>query len=159
VLVSTDAERDTIKIVDFGLAKIADEATGASEMTTMGRVVGTPAYLSPEQASGQAVGPPSDIYSLGVILYHARAGRKPFEGTTLALLARHIGEMPAPLGDEPVDRLIMSLLVKRPGDRPDAATLVARFAALADDGLRFVVSAPARGDADATASLGPERES
>jgi serine/threonine-protein kinase len=141
VLVALGAEADIVKIVDFGLAKMADEPPGGSELTTLGRVLGTPAYLSPEQARGQPAGPRSDVYALGVLLYRARSGRKPFAGPTLALLARHISEPPAPLGDGPLDRLILGLLDKEPGDRPDAADLIERFAALADGCPRLVVEA------------------
>jgi serine/threonine-protein kinase len=141
VLVATGAEGDTVKIVDFGLAKLADEPPGGSGLTTVGRVLGTPAYLSPEQASGQPAGPPSDVYALGVLLYRARSGVKPFTGPTLALLARHISEAPPPLGDEPLDRLILELLEKPPARRPPAAALVERFGRLADGGLRLVVEA------------------
>jgi serine/threonine protein kinase len=93
----------------------------------MGRVFGTPAYISPEQASGRGSNARSDVYALGVILYRARSGRKPFEGSALELLAAHIGKAPPPLGDEPLDRLILTLLAKRDDERPDAAGVIASF--------------------------------
>jgi len=134
VLIAVGSEVDVVKIVDFGLAKITDELSEGSELTTTGRVMGTPAYLSPEQASGQAAGPKSDVYALGVLLYRARSGHKLFDGPALTMLARHIGAAPPPLGDSALDRLIMGLLAKAPADRPDAASLAKRFAVLADDG-------------------------
>jgi serine/threonine protein kinase len=158
VLVAAGPEADTVKIVDFGLAKMADEPAGGSELTTVGRVLGTPAYLSPEQASGQPAGPPSDVYALGVLLYRARSGSKPFAGPTLALLARHIGEPPPPLGDAPIDRLILELLDKQPGRRPSAAALVARFAALADGGARLVLEAVEAQPSSATDATGSDSE-
>jgi serine/threonine protein kinase len=66
-----------IKIADFGLAKKSDSIT---MITQLGKVMGTPAYMSPEQAAGRPVGPPSDIFSLGVVAYELLSRRKPFEG-------------------------------------------------------------------------------
>jgi len=68
-----------IKIADFGLAKKSDSIT---MITQLGKVMGTPAYMSPEQAAGRPVGPPSDIFSLGVAAYELLSRRKPFEGKT-----------------------------------------------------------------------------
>jgi hypothetical protein len=124
---------DVAKIVDFGLAKIVGEAFGGGEVTTMGRVFGTPAYIAPEQASGRPATAKSDVYALGAILYRARAGRKPFEGSALELLAAHIGQGPPPLGDGALDRLISSLLEKNPAARPDAAAVNERFLPFAGD--------------------------
>jgi serine/threonine protein kinase len=122
---------DVAKIVDFGLAKIVGEPFPGGDVTTMGRVFGTPAYIAPEQASGRGATDKSDIYALGVMLYRARAGRKPFDGSALELLAAHIGQTPPPLGDEPLDRLILSLLTKSPEARPGADAVIARFLPLA----------------------------
>jgi serine/threonine protein kinase len=66
-----------IKIADFGLARKSDSAT---MITQHGKVVGTPAYMSPEQAAGRPIGPPSDIFSFGVVAYELLSRRKPFEG-------------------------------------------------------------------------------
>jgi predicted Zn finger-like uncharacterized protein len=87
-------EQDQPQIMDFGLAKrVNDDAA----MTTDGSILGTPAYMSPEQARGKLaeVGPHSDQYSLGVVLYELLTGQKPFEGQTHAVIARVIGEEPA----------------------------------------------------------------
>ncbi len=124
VLITRSAAGDVAKIVDFGLAKIIGDQPGGVDLTTMGRVFGTPAYISPEQASGRGASAKSDAYALGVILYRARTGRKPFDGSPLELLARHISDEPPPLGDDPIDRLILSLLAKSPAARPDAGAVV-----------------------------------
>jgi serine/threonine protein kinase len=140
VLVKKGNEGDCAKIVDFGLAKIVDEPRMAAEQTTLGRVFGTPAYLSPEQAAGAPIDVRSDLYSLGVLLYRARAGYKPFEGTVLELIASHINELPPPLGDTPIDALIMRLLEKDPARRPDAQTLLTALMPLAGGGTRFEIA-------------------
>jgi serine/threonine protein kinase len=82
-------------LTDFGLARQTDDKEG---LTSEGVVLGTPAYMAPEQASGQprAVGPWTDLYSLGVILYQMLTGRLPFEGTALKVMAQIVHES-APL--------------------------------------------------------------
>src|SRR5207248_1691626 len=72
-------ETGHVLVTDFGIAKAAQEAS-ASQLTTEGMVVGTPHYMSPEQATGEQVDNRSDIYALGVVLYQMLAGTPPFEG-------------------------------------------------------------------------------
>jgi serine/threonine-protein kinase len=81
-------------LTDFGVARIAD--SGAQ--TASGALIGTPAYMSPEQARGMSIDKRTDIYALGVMLYEMLAGRLPFEGETQAsILLKHITEIPQPL--------------------------------------------------------------
>ena len=75
---------DVVKLADFGIAKAAEQ----SDITKVGSVVGTAAYLSPEQARGEPAGPASDLYALGVVSYQLLAGRLPFEAPSLTVLAR-----------------------------------------------------------------------
>ena len=83
VVVSGDGR---LKVTDFGIAR-----AGASQMTEVGSIVGTAQYLSPEQARGEVVGPPSDLYSVGIVLYEMLTGRVPFEGdSAVAIAMKHL---------------------------------------------------------------------
>ena len=83
-----------VKLADFGIAK----ATEQSSITQVGSVLGTAAYLAPEQARGEASGPRSDLYALGVVAYQLLSGRLPYEATSLSELAlKQQRELPAPL--------------------------------------------------------------
>jgi tRNA A-37 threonylcarbamoyl transferase component Bud32 len=116
------ADELTPKVTDFGLAKL----TEGEVHTVEGTVMGSPHYMSPEQAEGGPIDHRTDIYSLGVILYQMLAGKVPFEGDIASVLAQHIRKPPPPLrkvaSDNPVsaklDRLVMAMLAKRPEDRP-----------------------------------------
>lgn len=89
MLTRDDEGTETIKVLDFGVARFLEPRGDADRASTdSGQVVGTPRYVSPEQAAGQEVGPPSDLYSLAVILFEHLAGRAPFEGETHTETAR-----------------------------------------------------------------------
>jgi peptide/nickel transport system substrate-binding protein len=116
----------SVVIIDFGIA--ASDAV--TRLTAAGTVMGTAAWMSPEQAAGQAATPASDIYALGVVAYECLAGRRPFEGEhPHSILLKHLHEEPPTLtGDIPpaaVD-LVARALAKEPPDRwPSAADLAA----------------------------------
>jgi serine/threonine-protein kinase len=109
----------TVKVMDFGIARAVD-----STLTKTGSVMGTPAYMSPEQASGWKIDGRSDIFSLGVILYELLTGRRPFSGDTFpSLMFAIIKEDPAPpsLVDPSIstgwDTIVMKALAKTREER------------------------------------------
>jgi eukaryotic-like serine/threonine-protein kinase len=94
------SDEGTVKLADFGIAKAGD---AVSRITQVGSVLGTAAYLSPEQAAGEEAGPPSDIYSLGVVTYQLITGRLPYEAQSLTELALKQQRERPPLLDEAVE--------------------------------------------------------
>ncbi|WP_404445058.1 protein kinase [Microbacterium marinum] len=117
-----------VKITDFGIARIADQVP----LTATGQVMGTVQYLSPEQASGHAASPATDIYSLGIVAYELLAGRRPFTGESqVAIAMAQINDTPPPLPEtvaDPVQRFVMSMIAKKPEERPASTSAVARAA-------------------------------
>ena len=117
-----------VKITDFGIARIADQVP----LTATGQVMGTVQYLSPEQASGHAASPSTDVYSLGIVAYESLAGKRPFTGESqVAIAMAQINEQPPPLQATvpiPVQNLVMAMIAKKPADRPSSAATVARAA-------------------------------
>jgi serine/threonine protein kinase len=119
--------RDHVKVVDFGIAKLEENNPNSkrSFQTRTGIVCGTPEYMSPEQARGHVLDPRSDIYALGVMLYHLVTNRLPFEAASpIEVVSRHISDPPIPpsmyRGDlpEPLERLILTMMEKDRENRP-----------------------------------------
>ena len=136
-----------VKILDFGIAR----ADGTAARTTTGTVLGTPAYLSPEQAAGHPAGPQSDLYSLGCVLFEMLTGSPPFTAESqVALAYRQVHDDPGPPSARrpglpaSLDQLTARLLAKDPAARPASA-------AAARAGLLAVLAQ------DATAVLPPAR--
>jgi serine/threonine protein kinase/tetratricopeptide (TPR) repeat protein len=117
-----------VKLLDFGLARPEIDGTysGESDVTRAGVVLGTPRYMAPEQASGDALDPRSDLFSAGAIIFETLAGRPAFGGRTIAeiLHATRYEHPPALTGSAAVaamDRVIRRAMAKRPGDRHPSA--------------------------------------
>jgi hypothetical protein len=122
---------DRITLVDFGIAVAKPGNADATRLTANG-LIGTPHYMSPEQAHGEVVDARADLYALGCLLFELVTGTTPFEGSGFEVLLAHLGR-PAPLPSsknpdvpECVDRLCAALMQKKPEDRPaNADALVA----------------------------------
>ena len=133
VLVQDEDDPFFVKLVDFGIAKVMESR--ASNLTETGVILGTPYYMSPEQARGDQIDHRSDIYALGVMMYRAFTGKLPFVAdTAMGVLTRHLTEqpeLPSRVAEvEPaLERLIMRCLEKKP---------IARFQTMGDvaDALR-----------------------
>ncbi len=122
LLVSVDGR---VKIADFGVARALNNARTRAVVTVSGTTIGTPAYMSPEQALGEPLTPACDLYSLGVIAWEMFAGAPPFAqtDTPVAVLYRHVHEEVPPVRsanpevDEHIERWIARMLAKDPADR------------------------------------------
>ena len=117
VIVSGD---DRVEVTDFGIARAAGDTT----MTASGSVLGTPQYISPEQAADRPVGPPSDVYSAGVMLFETLTGEVPLSGSSpVAIVMRHLSEdVPAPGSLRPglpadLDRIVARATARDPQHR------------------------------------------
>ena len=126
VLVGRDG---VTRVADFGIASLSEEAG----LTTVGTVMGTAAYMAPEQAEAQPLSYATDLYAVGIVLYEMLTGRLPFDApTTYGLIVAHLHSTPAPPSFRApmqdiapaLDAVVMRALAKRPDDRfPDARTM------------------------------------
>jgi eukaryotic-like serine/threonine-protein kinase len=142
----------TLVLTDFGIARSA----GAAQLTAAGSVLGTAAYISPEQAMGEQASRLSDVYALGVVAYQCLAGRRPFEGEQpLEIAMRHVREVPPPLPpDTPptVRAIVERAMAKDPAARWPTASAFAAVARRA--AAELAAAAPARpGGPPATAQV------
>jgi eukaryotic-like serine/threonine-protein kinase len=110
---------DRAKLTDFGVASIRDDA----KLTATGHIIGSPAYMAPEQARGDRVGPPADLWALGATLYFAVEGVSPFPGTSAIAVATAVvhGQRRQPTRSGPLTDIIDRLLRKEAGQRPTAS--------------------------------------
>ncbi|MBV9292088.1 MAG: serine/threonine protein kinase [Frankiales bacterium] len=150
VLISTDGR---VHLADFGIARLVD----AAHETRTGDVLGTPAYFAPEQVAGEAVGPPADIYALGIVLIECLTGKRPFEGTAMEVaMARLARDPDVPEAFGPDWRDLLSAMTRRnPGDRPAATAVADGLRAIADGGSldRTVAMPPVTAATTATTAM------
>jgi serine/threonine-protein kinase len=123
VVTEIGGEPDFVKLLDFGIAKHGSASESAA-ITNAGMLIGTPAYMSPEQASSGQVDCRADLYGLGAVLFYALTGRPLFSGSAGMLVAAHLsGVPPVPSAYSPhfihplLDAAVRTCLAKKPGDR------------------------------------------
>jgi eukaryotic-like serine/threonine-protein kinase len=133
IIVARDGERETAKLVDFGIARWASGRGGSTVTTTGSLVIRMPHYSSPEQCRGEEVDARSDIYSLGCVVYQMLTGRVPFDAPSpMAVLIKHVTEPPEPPAavrpevPASLDRSVLHALEKAPADRYQSAGEFAR---------------------------------
>lgn len=125
VYLTGDLSVPVAKVIDFGISKIRDEPGSGPALTKTGMIMGTPAYMSPEQARGERVDHRADIYAVGAILYCALTGKRPFDrgDPTATLTAVLVEDPPRPRSLEPsipeaLELVIQRAMAKSPADRP-----------------------------------------
>ncbi len=149
MLMRVAGDSSFVKVLDFGIAaKLADANDRDEKLTEMGMIMGTPTYMSPEQAHGKPLDERSDIYALGVLMYEALTGRVPFEGDQpMTVLVKHINDPPRPPREvapeagisHALEKVVLRCLEKEPVLRPQScaelAELLAKALAQPDGGL------------------------
>jgi serine/threonine protein kinase len=123
IMVVGEEGAETIKLMDFGIARLRDVAT-TSRLTRPDVIMGTPAYMAPEQAEGKEISERTDIYALGIVFYEMLSGQVPFKApTAAAVLLKQVQEIPVPLRKlrrevpTEIERIVMQALEKKPERR------------------------------------------
>ena len=127
VLITEDGR---VHLADFGIARLVDSA----HQTRTGDVLGTPAYFAPEQVAGEPVGPPADIYALGIVLIECLSGKRPFEGTAMEVAMARLArapEIPAGLSADWAS-LLAAMTRRVPEERPGAEQIADALRLIAD---------------------------
>ncbi len=147
----------TVKLLDFGIAKLLGPEPGLNDETRPGILIGTPRYISPEQVSGKPLDGASDVYTLGVVAFELMAGRTPFVGDdSFELFEKHAKLKPPKLSafnaDIPpaADALVAAMLAKDPAERPSLAVIRAALETLRTMPAANVAAAPSRATVQAT---------
>jgi predicted Ser/Thr protein kinase len=130
ILVMREGNEERPRILDFGLAILTD--TDNHRLTTNGLVLGTPAFMSPEQACGEPIDHRSDLFALGLIMYEMLAGKHPFDGTAAAIARQNLAATPPPIRKRTpearvppaLEAVIFRLMEKEPSDRYQSAAEV-----------------------------------
>ncbi len=143
-------EEGKVKVADFGIARIVESEEAAGEP---GEIIGSARYMSPEQLRGEETTPRSDVYSVGILLYHCLTGRPPFSGDPKTVARRHASEIPTPPRrlnkkiSARMEAVILKALSKNPENRYPSAS------AMLDD-----IEANSRADGPTRADFKPRRE-
>ena len=132
ILITADG---TAKIADFGIARPLE-----SSMTRAGSLMGTPNYMSPEQANGKDLTPKADIFSLGVVIHESLTGMKPFMAADLPTIMNNIIHQPVPPLPGPIGAVISRMLAKSPAERPSASEVLAQLQTPASPPVRITAT-------------------
>jgi serine/threonine protein kinase len=132
VMVTSSEDGELARVVDFGIALTAEALEPGQRLTTAGTVLGTPAYMSPEQLCGQEIDHRADLFSLGVMLYRMLAGRLPFDGGPLDMATSNLNDdvpaiaerVPGLVVDQRLEATALRLMAKDPHDRFASARAV-----------------------------------
>lgn len=118
--------REMAKILDFGIVRVQNDDQDTTKLTRAGLVIGTPAYMSPEQAAGAEITIGADLYSLGVVLFEMLEGARPFKARSVAeMVVKHTDFPPPPLGHHGgLEEIATRLLAKKPEERYESAAAV-----------------------------------
>ncbi len=125
VLITTDGGDEIARIVDFGIAVIGEMTAPEQRLTTDGMVLGTPAYMSPEQSTGEEIDHRADLFSLGVMLYEMLSGKLPFDGSPIAMAKANLAARVPPIAervpglraDHRLEAVALRLMAKDPEQR------------------------------------------
>jgi eukaryotic-like serine/threonine-protein kinase len=148
IILSKKGDQLNVKILDFGIAKLTSTTDATSIKTKTGTIIGTPAYMSPEQAKGETenISSATDVYSMGAIIYHMISGEVPISGNSISqILIRLITEQPVPLREkipgisEEINEVVLNCLIKIPQQRTQSAKEVYR---LLDRAYKQIASVP-----------------
>ncbi|MBL8194675.1 MAG: serine/threonine protein kinase [Blastocatellia bacterium] len=134
---------EIIKVVDFGIAKLQGEIEGVGKqnLTGDGGLLGTPTYMSPERLMSNICDAPSDIYSIGIMIYQMLCGRLPFQSNDMwQIIHMHLTSIPPPMANSgissEIEAIVMQALSKDPNERPSARVLAEEFAKLTNFELK-----------------------
>lgn len=128
IVITQSEGKDLVKILDFGIAGMADADPDMTRLTEVNRICGTPHYMAPEQASASEILAPVDIYAVGAILYEILEGKPPFVGPMTEVLVQKLVADPKPPSDNTgLGEMAMAMLARDPNARPTAARSLARL--------------------------------
>jgi len=140
-----------VRLTDFGIARLVDSA----RVTSTGMMVGTASYLAPEQVRGETVGPPADVYALGLVLLECLTGRREYSGSTIEVALARLERQPVVPADLPAGwpGLLRAMTARAPDDRPSPQNAAADLSAIAAGGQATTLLARTPPPADPTRAL------